>query len=138
MVEINNLTSFDVDKTYFLGVAKKVLAGENRETANISVAFVTYAQIQELNKKYRNKDAPTDVLSFELSGQIPHDIADVIICPAYVQETIKTSGALLQKELANVLIHGILHTLGYDHEKSEKDYNIMEQKQRQHLKQVSH
>lgn len=136
MVEINNLTSFDVDKAYFLGVAKKVLAGENRETANISVAFVTYAQIQELNKKYRNKDAPTDVLSFELSGQIPHDTADVIICPQYVQETTKTSGALLQKELANVLIHGILHALGYDHERSKKDEQEMFEKQKHYLSEI--
>jgi len=67
MIEINNATgrALDraVDKKNFSTVAKKLLKGENRGTESISVAFVKKAEIQKLNKKFRNKDKPTDVLS---------------------------------------------------------------------------
>ncbi len=63
MIGINNLTSFAVDKKFFTGVAKKVLKGENRERENLSIVFVSLKEIKKLNKKYRNKNHPTDVLS---------------------------------------------------------------------------
>ena len=65
MIEINNLTNFAVDKKFFLGVAKSVLKGENRGMESLSIAFVAPKEMQKLNKKYRGKDKPTDVLSFE-------------------------------------------------------------------------
>ncbi len=134
MIEINNLTNFTVDKKFFLGVAKKVLKGENRERENISIAFVNSAEIKKLNKKYRKKNKPTDVLSFgevlgfksaSPVGLWPRDLAEVVICP----EIVKKNGEKLEK----MLVHGILHILGYDHEKSEKDAEIMQEKQAKYL-----
>ena len=69
MIEINNLTNFTVDKKSFSQVAKKVLKGENRETETISLAFVGKEEIKKLNKKFRKKNKPTDVLSFNLKLQ---------------------------------------------------------------------
>ena len=129
MIEINNLTNFVVDKAFFTGVAKKVLKGENKQMENISIAFVTLQEIQKLNKQYRKKDKPTDVLSFEKVSDFKEEAAEVIICPAVVRENVKASKLSLKKELANMLIHGILHALGYDHERSEKEAEVMEKKQ---------
>ncbi|MEK7124773.1 MAG: rRNA maturation RNase YbeY [Patescibacteria group bacterium] len=141
MIEINNLTDFAVDKAYFLGVAKKVLKGENKETENLSVAFVSADQIRNINKEYRKKNKPTDVLSFEKSpnvqGRASHifegDFLEVVICPAFVQEKTgrgqTPSGSKLKEELAKCLIHGILHSLGYDHERSREQAKIMFEKQ---------
>lgn len=125
MIEINNLTNFAVDKKFFLGVAKKVLKGENKEKENISIAFVSSAEIRKLNKKYRKKDKPTDVLSFGRVLGFKSNLAEVIICP----EVVKKNG----DELEKMLIHGILHILGYDHEESEKEALKMEKKQDYYL-----
>ena len=129
MIEINNLTNFAVDKTFFTGVAKKVLKGENKGTENLSIAFVAPLEIQKLNKKYRKKDKPTDVLSFEKVSDFKDEFSEVVICPSVVREQSKESHVSLKKELAKVLIHGILHALGYDHERSDVGAEEMEMKQ---------
>ena len=130
MIEINNLTNFTVDKKFFLGVAKKVLKGENKGTLNVSIAFVVPGEIHKLNKTYRKKDKPTDVLSFEKVSDFKDECAEVIICPAVVRENAKESKLSLKKELAKILIHGLLHTLGYDHELGEKEAGEMEEKEK--------
>ena len=129
MIEVNNLTNFSVDKKFFTGVAKKVLKGENRGMENISIAFVSTAEMQRLNKQYRKKDAPTDVLSFEKVSDFKEECAEIVICPHVVRENAKESLLTLKKELANVLIHGILHVLGYDHEISKTEEERMFKKQ---------
>ncbi len=73
---------------------------------DLSVVLVRPARIQELNRQYRGKDKATDVLSFAY-GQ---DSGEVVICPAKAE-----------KELEWILIHGILHILGFDHEKTVKE-----------------
>lgn len=130
MVEINNLTNFVVDKAFFMGVAKKVLKGENKGTENVSIAFVSPVEIHKLNKKYRKKDKPTDVLSFEKVSDFKDECTEIIICPFVVRENTKNSKLSLKKELAKIMIHGILHTLGYDHEVSDKEAERMEEKEK--------
>lgn len=144
MIEINNLTKFAVDKKSFSQVAKKVLSGENKETETLSLAFVGKEEIAKLNKKFRKKNKPTDVLSFEM-GQ-PFDSAqgknkflgEIIICPEVVKENAKKDGTTANFEMMKVFIHGILHLLGYDHEKSEKQAEVMENKQNIYLSKVKY
>lgn len=133
MIEINNLTNFAVDKTFFSGVAKKVLKGENRLTENVSIAFVSPAEIQKINKKYRDKDKVTDVVSLEKVSDFKDEVSEVILCPAYIREhTTKP----LKKEMANMLIHGILHVLGYDHERSVEEEVKMFEKQANYFSKI--
>ena len=113
MIEINNLTTNKVDKKFLEGLAEKVLKGENRKEMDLSVVFVSKDKIRELNKKYRKQDKLTDVLSF---GE---GLNEIVICPAKVKA---------KKNLARVLIHGILHILGHEH--SEK----MQEKENYYLK----
>ncbi|MBI2054409.1 MAG: rRNA maturation RNase YbeY [Candidatus Staskawiczbacteria bacterium] len=122
MIEINNISSFSVDKKFFSGVAKKVLKGENKEIKNLSIAFVKAEEIKKLNKKYRQKNKPTDVLSFNLDeGSY---LGEVVICPEMVKDDVG---------MARVLIHGILHLFGYDHEKTKKEKRLMEKKEKYYL-----
>jgi len=125
MIEINNLTNFAVDKKLLMGVAKKVLKGENRERENISIAFVSPDEIKKLNQKYRKKNKPTDVLSFGKTSDFKSDISEIVICPEVVKKN--------NEELAKMLVHGILHILGYEHEKSRKMAEEMEKKQEHYL-----
>ena len=136
MIEINNLTNFVVDKKFFIGVAKKVLKGENRQTEHLSIAFVSPVEIQKLNKKYRKKDKPTDVLSFEKVSDFKDEPSEIVICPFVVRENAKESHLSLKKELAKMLIHGILHTLGYDHEVSLAEEEKMFKKQDYYLSKI--
>ncbi len=136
MIEINNLTKFSVDKKFFLAIAKKVLKGENREMENLSIAFVSSAEIKKINKKYRKKDKPTDVLSFEKVLNFKEDSSEVIICPEFVKKELKNSKVTLKRELAKMLIHGILHNLGYDHEISKLEEERMFKKQDHYLSRI--
>jgi probable rRNA maturation factor len=126
MLEINNLTKTRIDKKSFTQVAKKVLKGENEVLKTFSLAFVEKEEIQKLNKKYRKKDKPTDVLSFIFNEG--NNLGEIVICP----EVVKEKG----EKIIEVFIHGILHLLGYDHEKSEKEEKIMEEKQKKYLSQL--
>ncbi len=137
MIEINNLTNFVVDKKYFVGVAKKVLKGENRERENLSIAFISEDEMRGVNKKYRKKEKPTDVLSFGKASHFKEEVLEVIICPQIVRKNITNSKVTLKKELASVLVHGILHTLGYDHETSRAEEEKMSKKQAWYLSKVT-
>ena len=119
MISIKNLTKIAVDKNLLLGVAKKVLSGENNITKDISIVLVDKKKIQEINKKYRKQDKPTDVLSFE-------EIDEIFICPEIAGK----------ENLVRVLIHGILHLLGYKHEKKE-DALKMQKKEQYYLSKFS-
>ncbi len=99
MIEVNNLTRQRVNKDFLKGLAKKVIKRENK-AIDISIVLVSKKRIKELNKKYRKEDKLTDVLSF---GQ---DLNEVVICPSFINK---------KKDLAQALIHGVLHILGYEH-----------------------
>jgi len=126
MIEINNLTKFTVDKKSFSQVAKKVLSGENRGTETLSLAFVSKEEIAKLNKKFRKKNKATDVLSFDLKRE--GYLGEIIICPDVVKEK--------KENIIEVFIHGILHLCGYDHEKTKKEAEVMENRQNLYLSKV--
>ena len=93
--------------------------------AEISVNFVDDAQIAQLNKQYRGKDAPTDVLSFPLgeNGQYDYNqetgaamLGDIVISMERAVEQAALYGHSLQREVAFLTVHSMFHLLGYDHE----------------------
>jgi len=115
MIEINNLTASKVDEEFLKGVVKKILKSENRKEMNLSVVFVGEGRMRKLNKKYRKKNKVTDVLSF---GQ---GLNEIVICLREIKKNAKIYNSTFKKELARVLIHAILHLLGYEHgEKMEE------------------
>ena len=95
--------------------------------AEISVTFVDNDRIHELNKQYRNKDMPTDVLSFPMGENGQYDIdedngckvlGDIVISMQRAMEQAELYGHGLQREVAYLTVHSMLHLLGYDHEGS--------------------
>ncbi len=81
----------------------------------VAISFVTDHEIRRLNRMYRSKDAVTDVLSFaapadDLSGQL----GDVLV--SYDQAVRQAEDADIELELADLVVHGVLHVLGFDHE----------------------
>ena len=96
MIEINNLSEKyrRLDKNFLKKIAEKVLKGEKiKKSGEISIAIVDSKEIQKLNKQYRKKNKPTDVLSF---GKIGSDIPEIVICP----EEVEKSGDNFKKEMA--------------------------------------
>jgi probable rRNA maturation factor len=102
------------------------LLGERR--AELSVALIGNGEMRKLNTRYRKKDYPTDVLSFPAAQDMPDGVpllGDVIISVDKATEQAKERGRSLDEEMTTLLIHGLLHLLGYDHERSAKDARIM-------------
>ncbi len=90
--------------------------------ADVAVRVVDAAEIQALNKRYRDTDVPTNVLSFpagEMHG-LPRDavrqLGDIVVCAPVVSEEAAQQGKSLGDHWAHMLVHGLLHLLGYDHE----------------------
>jgi len=107
-----------------------------RDNAELSVLLTDNAGIQKLNKLYLKKDRPTDVLSFpmydfksELSGKYCQPVVtdaepilgDIVISVEIAKAQADVNGVTLNQEMARLLIHGILHLLGFDHEKGRKE-----------------
>jgi len=116
MIEINNLSQRKIDKLFIKSVANNVLKAEgiSKKNIEISIGIVSPEEIKKLNSKYRNKNKPTDVLSF---GKIGDDLLEIVIC----LEEVEKNGEVFDEELKRVVIHGVLHLIGYDHEKSKKE-----------------
>lgn len=144
MIEINNLTVFKVDNRLLKNIARTVLNGEKTKgKIDLSIALLELKRIREINKRYRGKNRATDVLAFPpfakgYGGQArflqkDSGLGEIIICPSEVKRNAKRFKLTFKKELSRALIHGILHLLGYDHEKSKKEAKKMEKKQRHYF-----
>ncbi|KXG11323.1 Endoribonuclease YbeY [Anoxybacillus sp. P3H1B] len=115
------------------------------DEAEVSISFVDNEQIRMINREYRGKDQPTDVISFALEEMgegeteiigldAPPVLGDIIISVPKAQEQAKEYGHSFMRELGFLAVHGFLHLLGYDHE-TEEDEKEMFAKQEQILEQ---
>ncbi|MFD2046099.1 rRNA maturation RNase YbeY [Ornithinibacillus salinisoli] len=109
------------------------------DQAEVSISFVDNREIQELNRNYRQKDTPTDVISFALQETVegelnvvgedlPLVLGDIVISVDQAKEQAKDYEHTLERELGFLAVHGFLHLLGYDH-MNEQDEKIMFQRQ---------
>ncbi|SDM19752.1 rRNA maturation RNase YbeY [Bacillus sp. OK048] len=111
------------------------------ENSEVSVTFVSNERIHEINREYRDKDAPTDVISFALEelgegeielvgAELPRVLGDIIISIPRAEEQAKEYGHSFIRELGFLSVHGFLHLLGYDHmEKVEEEKMFTRQKE---------
>jgi probable rRNA maturation factor len=98
----------------------------------LSLALVTDPEIHVLNRQYREKDKPTDVLSFPLADKLqPSLLGDVVISVETAARQAQRRGHSLREELQILLIHGVLHLLSYDHEISRSEAIRMHRKERE-------
>lgn len=95
-----------------------------------------------MNREYRGKDRPTDVLSFsqtegDFPGVEPDILGDVVISIDTAGRQAEDKGVSLEREIDILLIHGILHLAGYDHEKSREEERRMREREKALLSQIS-
>jgi len=119
------------DKKWFQKIAEKVLTAQGAgDDVELGLVITTQEKVRELNRTYRGKDKPTDVLAFYLTSDggkadfpTPPDgarhLGEVVISFPQVVIQANEQGHPVKRELAILTIHGILHLLGYDHEKPE-------------------
>lgn len=104
--------------------AKTTLAKQIK-AAEIAIRIVDVNEMTTLNATYRHKNGPTNVLSFPfaISEEIDIDIpilGDIVICADIVNQEAKEQGKLTEAHWAHMIVHGIFHLLGYDHETDEE------------------
>lgn len=112
-----------LDPAGFVRLAEFVLLAEEAPVnCELSIALVDLEEMTQLNGEYRGKEGPTDVLSFECddpcavgSADQPVMLGDVIIAPDVAVAQAEEYGHTVEEELNLLLVHGILHLLGYDH-----------------------
>jgi len=126
-----------VDEDWAKKIAQRVLKAEGVASPyEVSLVFTDSETVQKLNRDYRGVDEPTDVLAFYMLPQkeadssfaLPPDgvtrLGEVIISYPQTAEQAKEQGHSVDKELTLLIIHGILHLLGYDHEQPEKEFKM--------------
>lgn len=131
ILEINNKTGCKVKKDLlekiFQSTVRKtkefeILSGKD---VSVSVALVSLDEIQKINKEYRKKDVPTDVLSFSNFESLSREekkeknifLGEIILCCEYIKKSAKINDMSFSAELGYIFSHGILHLLGIRHGK---------------------
>lgn len=127
------------------GLAAAVLHDEGVRSGELGLRFVDPRAMAELNSSHMGSPGPTDVLAFPIdgtggSGHVPEQVpllGDVVVCPAYAAEQAPAHAGAghdgsLGDELALLVVHGVLHVLGYDHQ-SDSDATVMQARERQLL-----
>ncbi len=102
----------------------------------ISILIADDPQIEKLNRKFLNRQGPTNVIAFamregEFPDLTPNLLGDVVISTDTAAREAQVASMSMERRFNELLLHGILHLMGYDHETSEKDARIMEEKSRE-------
>jgi len=109
-------------------IAAALLVALKQNRAELSIALVGDKEMRPLNAKYRKKNQTTDVLSFFVEEQPKSGavlLGDVVISIEQARRQARERKKTLKSEMATLLIHGILHLLGYDHERSPRQAKLM-------------
>ena len=156
MIEINNLTTVEVNEALIKKTVGTVLEGERanvgacpERSRGVSVAFIGPGRMRKLNKTYRKKNRVTDVLSFSASKvrfekfkigptEKIEGLGEIVVCLREVAKNAKKAKSTFEQELRRIIIHGVLHLLGYDHEKSETEAERMSEKEEEYFEIFKH
>lgn len=114
---------------------RRLLALTGQRSAEVSVLLVGDGAMRTLNRRYRDRDRSTDVLSFPMREGAharvqPHILGDIVICLPAAWRQARAAGETLRSEVDRLLVHGLLHLLGYDHERGRAEARRMEARER--------
>lgn len=148
MITIKNRTrTVKIDQAWLTNQAQQILDILDYSDFDLGIMLTTDATIRTFNKQYRGKDKPTDILSFsfhptlkagkriKVSSDDEKNLGDLIISLQYIYRDPKKMGFTLSKRIQILLVHGICHLLGYDHEK-DSEYKVMQAKEKEILNQL--
>jgi probable rRNA maturation factor len=130
-----------VDRDRLAELASETLSALGRANAEVTLVLVRDPAIRKLNRRFRGKDTATDVLSFPASDQREENAAvvereslgDVVISTDTAVKQARDAGYSLERELSELVIHGVLHLCGYDHENDNGKMNRVELRLRRKL-----
>jgi probable rRNA maturation factor len=138
---VNRQRRIQVDRRRVARLASDALAALDRRDESVTVAFVRDEAIRSLNHKFREHDRATDVLSFPASpkrarnsrAENDESLGDVVISTDTALRQAGEAGHSFEREVSELLIHGVLHLCGYDHETDSGEMNRLELKLRRKL-----
>jgi probable rRNA maturation factor len=107
--------------------ARRVLRAVDIEPEELSIAFVDDESMRELNRKFRRKNKTTDVLTFPGDGPL---LGEIVVSVDQARRQATDEKHSLATEVRYLILHGILHAMGYDHEKDNGEMNALELKVR--------
>ena len=134
MIEVvNRQRRLQIDTRAWSNFATKALAVIGKNESSATIAFVSDKKIRELNRQFRGIDKPTDVLSFPSDGPDESDLGDVAVSVDTAAVQAKENGLKFDEEIAQLILHGLLHLSGYDHETDNGEMNRLELRLRRKL-----
>ncbi len=158
----NIYDGWDIDEKYFIDTAEKILkyylsvpeaasacclCGHEYEALAFDFLFCSSEKTLEINKKYRNKNYPADIITFAIFADTDEDerfvfdgeinLGEILIALDKVIEAAGKKGVSREYELAFLISHGIMHLIGFDHQ-TEEDYNFVVRLQNEALKAVGY
>jgi probable rRNA maturation factor len=121
MIKIQH-EGFPLPEKKFQALLKKI-AGRLDLEGTVTIRIAGSGEVRALNNKYRRKDYATDVLSFPLGEKLPGGFyaGDILICWPVAKKQARQNAQSVEKELLLLMIHGLLHLQGFDHEKDKGD-----------------
>ena len=127
MIQIQN-NGFRLKKKVLLRLIRQI-ANQLHVKGAVTIKIAADDEVRELNKKYRQQDCVTDVLSFSLGEKLPDGFyaGDILICWTLAEKQARENNHSLQKELLLLMIHGLLHLHGLDHEKDKGEMLALQQ-----------
>lgn len=129
---VNRQRRTTIDEALVGELVERTLRAVGRTGRDLTVAFVNDALIRRLNRDFRGKDQPTDVLSFP-AGDETGSLGDVVISTQTVMAQAGRLGHSVRRELGELVIHGVLHLCGYDHDADDGQMDRLELRLRRAL-----
>ena len=126
---VSNRQSLPLDEPGLAALARSTLLAEGFEMVEVSISFVDESEMTDLHRRYMDEEGPTDVLSFpmnEADGDM-RVLGDVVIAPSVAARNNPSSPA---DEMRLLIVHGVLHLLGYDHEDDAERAEMWERQER--------
>ena len=133
MIEVvNRQRKAKIPKRNWTELANRILERVGRKDTSATIAFVSDSSIRQLNRQFRGVDKATDVLSFP-AGDNDVELGDIAVSVERAKAQARQNGLSYEGEIAQLILHGLLHLCGYDHEKDNGEMNRLELKLRREL-----
>ena len=115
------------------GVLSRAARAAKTPSSEVSVLFCADRRMRALNRRYRGKDRSTDVLAFPAGSSGADFLGDIVISVPYAAREARKRGEPQSREIERLLVHGLLHLMGYDHETDDGEMDALEARVRQRL-----
>ena len=133
MIEaVNRQRKIKIDTKAWEAFAAKAVHAIGKGGSSATIAFVSDKTIRQLNRQFRGIDRATDVLSFPSGEQHPN-LGDIAISVETAATQARENGLTFEEEVAQLILHGLLHLSGYDHETDNGEMNRLELRMRRRL-----